>query len=191
MATYGALKPGFTPFGSDEETSDALPTYDSTKTAELSELVSVTATPSISEGKLYANNQLSEYAAEFAEGTIDAEVKDVSPENAALLYGATYDSEGNTLTYRDNDSAPYGCFHFISNIQNDNVKYYEAHFYPKVKAKRGDLSAKTKEGSITFSVPKVSFVWSSPKCGQYELVERFTSLSDADAWISGLISPTA
>lgn len=190
MAIYGATHLQFTPFAAGaEETINALPEYDTTKTVELGALVAVTATPNIAEGKQYGNNVLKEYVGEFSEGTVDADVTDITPANAKLVYGATVD--GGKLVYKDNDMPPYGALSFICCLMVDGEQVYEPHVLTKVKAKRGEITANTKQQNVTFSVPKISFVWASPACHKYEIVSRVSTEEGALAWIESVLADSS
>lgn len=182
MAKYGARYIKWAPFASENaEPENSLPKYGTAK--QLSGLVKVTDTPSYAEGKLYADDELAEYASEFTESGIDVEVNDISNELTKDIYGALGGTDGEIVMGKD-DAAPYGGFGFITLKTVNGKKSYVGVFYPKCKAKPQAEEYSTKGDSITFATTKLHFVGTAAKNGAWKCISGDNdTLAEATAWL--------
>ena len=78
------------------EPADAAPTYAPGKI--MGKMVSINVTISNSEGELYADNMLSEYASEFSSGEMSTEVDNIALADQAEMYGASTPRMENSTT---------------------------------------------------------------------------------------------
>lgn len=150
----------------------------------LGKLIKVTDAPKFAEGKLYADNTLAEYAAEFVEADIDVEVSDVPTAAAAAIFGATTDEQGN-VHYGSEDSAPNGGLGFVSCKVVDGTKSFVGVFYPVVKGVLDGDEYQTKGDSITFSTGKLKLKASAENTSSDWKVESKALQTEeaAKAWV--------
>lgn len=168
------------------ETGTADPAYESNGAIVLGRMVSVNVAISNSEGELYADDMLAEYASEFSSADLTAEVDNISLENQAKLYGATYTTDGE-FQANVNDNAPYGCVGGYQVLQISGTKKYRAWFYPKVKASMPDFDGTTKGNSISFGTQPMKMKVASPKHGPWYRAKEFDTEAAAKAYIDGLV----
>lgn len=161
------------------ETTTAVPTYNAGLV--LGKAVSVNVSVSNAEGEVYADDALAEYISEFSSGELTAEVDNISLENQAKLYGATYASDEFTL--EPTDSAPHGGVGGIQVLLVSNVRKYRAWFFPKVRASMPDWDAATKGSSISFGTQPIKMKIMAPAYGPWYYVKEFTTEAAAKAYI--------
>ena len=162
-----------------EETPSAVPTYNAGRV--LGKTVSVNVSVSNAEGELYADDVLAEYVSEFASGDLTAEVNNISMENQAKLYGATYANDEFTLSPTDN--APHGGVGGYQGVIVGGVRKYRAWFYPKVRASLPDWEGSTKGSSISFGTQPIKMKIMAPTYGPWYYVKEFASEAAAKAYI--------
>lgn len=161
------------------ETTTAVPTYNAGLV--LGKAVSVNVSVSNAEGEVYADDALAEYISEFSSGELTAEVDNISLENQAKLYGATYASDEFTL--EPTDSAPHGGVGGIQVLLVSNVRKFRAWFFPKVRASMPDWDAATKGSSISFGTQPIKMKIMAPAYGPWYYVKEFTTEAAAKAYI--------
>jgi hypothetical protein len=161
------------------ETTTAVPTYNAGLV--LGKAVSVNSTVSNAEGELYADDMLAEYVSEFSSGELTAEVDNISLENQAKLYGATY--ADNEFTLSPTDSAPHGGVGGYQVLIVGGVRKYRAWFYPKVRASLPDWDGSTKGSSISFGTQPIKMKIMAPAYGPWYYVKEFTTEAAAKAYI--------
>lgn len=186
MAVFGCCYPRFAPFQGEEPT-DAKPTYGTV--IGLGTLVSANVTVNIATGELYGDNKIVEKVSEFASGEAAIETDDVSLEDAATIYGATYSEEGG-LVDNDGDTPPYGGLAYYKTLQLNGVTTYEGYFYPKVKANLGNDSTSTKGSSITLNSTSITFSIFPPNIGDWRKRKRFTEEADVQSWCNSNFAAT-
>jgi hypothetical protein len=161
------------------ETTTAVPTYNAGLV--LGKAVSVNVSVSNAEGEVYADDALAEYISEFSSGELTAEVDNISLENQAKLYGATYASDEFTL--EPTDSAPHGGVGGIQVLLVNNTRKFRAWFFPKVRASMPDWDAATKGSSISFGTQPIKMKIMAPAYGPWYYVKEFTTEAAAKAYI--------
>ena len=144
------------------ETTTAVPTYNAGLV--LGKAVSVNVSVSNAEGEVYADDALAEYISEFSSGELTAEVDNISLENQAKLYGATYASDEFKL--EPTDSAPHGGVGGIQVLLVNNTRKFRAWFFPKVRASMPDWDAATKGSSISFGTQPIKMKIMAPAYGR-------------------------
>lgn len=167
----------------DTEGDAAIPTYKSATATVLGRMVSLNVAIKNSEGELYADDLLAEYASEFSSADLTADVDNISLENQAKLYGATYGSD-QEFKANANDNAPYGGVGGYQTLQVNGTKKYRAWFYPKVKATMPDFDGSTKGNSISFGTEPIKMKVASPKFGPWYYAKEFSNEADAKAYVN-------
>ena len=168
------------------DTDGADPTYKSNGAIVVGRMVSVNVAISNSEGELYADDMLAEYASELSSAAMTAEVDNISLENQAKMYGATYTEDGE-FQAAANDNAPYGCIGGYQVLQISGAKKYRAWVYPKAKASMPDFDGTTKGKSISFGTQPMKMKIASPKHGPWYRAKEFDSEAEAKAYIDGKV----
>lgn len=172
MARYGAKMPSFLAEGG-------------TAGFTFGKLVGVTLNITNAEGELYADNVRAEFMSQFASGTADVEIDDLSNKDAAALYGATLDSSTNELSDKSTDVPPEGKFGFYTTVVKSGAVTYKGYILERVRASRGNESYSTKGSSITFATDTVHFaVMEDETTGEWRTTsEDFTTEAAAQAWL--------
>ena len=170
----------------DTEGDNAIPTYKSATACVLGRMVSINVAIRNSEGELYADDMLAEYASEFSSADLTADVDNITLENQAKLYGSSYDSSGE-FKANAGDTAPYGGVGGYQTLQVGGVKKYRAWFYPKAKASMPDFDGTTKGNSISFGTQPIKMKIASPKYGPWYYAKEFTTESDAKAYVNAKV----
>ena len=175
----------------DTETDAAIPTYKANGGIVVGRMVSINVAISNSEGELYADDMLAEYAAEFSSADLTAEVDNITLENQAKMYGATYDTETEEFEAYADDSAPYGGVGGYQVLQINGVKKYRCSVYTKAKAAMPDFDGATKGNSISFGTQPIKMKIAAPKYGPWYRAKEFDNEADAKAYVNtklGLVS---
>lgn len=188
MAKMGLKYVAWNKMTADTDAAD--PTYEADGAIVVGRMVSVNVAISNSEGELYADDMLAEYASEFSSADLTAEVDNISLENQAKLYGATYSEDGEFQACA-NDNAPYGCVGGYQVLQINGVKKYRAWFYPKAKASMPDFDGTTKGNSVSFGTQPMKMKIASPKHGPWYRAKEFATEADAKAYIDGKVGISA
>lgn len=165
-----------------EETANADPTYEGGK--EIAQIVSMNVTVSNSEGKLYANNQLAEYAGEFAEGDMTMETDHISLEDQAKMLGSSYSEDGENVD-NTGDTAPYGGIGGYQTLLVKGKKIFRAYVFPKIKALQPDMDATTKGDSISFGTQPIKAKITATNNGVWRRMQEFDNEEDAKAYVDG------
>lgn len=187
MAQFGANYPNFAPFSGDEPAS-ALPTYGEAVT--LGKLVNANVTVNLASGELYADDSLAEQVSEFASGTLAMETDDITDEVAAVIYGATKESDGNTLTYGKADTQPTGGLTYYKVLMRNGQKIFKGYFYPKCKAALGNDNAQTRGSNITFGTTSTTFTIFASNAGAWRITEEMKTEAEAKAWCRSKLGGT-
>ena len=167
----------------DAETDNAIPTYKAATACVLGRMVSVNVAIQNSEGELYADDMLAEYASEFSSADLTAEVDNITLENQAKLYGSSYGTDGE-FKANAGDTAPYGGVGGYQTLQVSGEKKYRAWFYPKAKASMPDFDGTTKGNSISFGTQPIKMKIASPKYGPWYYAKEFTTEVEAKAYVN-------
>lgn len=161
------------------EPAASIPTYSAGKV--IGKAVSSGLAITNAEGKLYADNTIAENISEFSSAMLTMEVDNISLENQADLYGATY--ADNEIQFGATDNAPYGGVGGVQVLSVGNVRKYRAWFFPKVRAIVADESDNTKTNSISFGTQPLKLDIQPPTYGPWRYVKEFTTEAAAQAYV--------
>ena len=182
MASIGLRYVAWAPMATEPDS--AIPTYNTG--VVLGRAVSANLSVSNSEAELYADDMLAEYVAEFSSAQLTMEVDNISLQNQASIYGATYsDSE---IQFSSSDTAPYGGVGGYQVLMVRGVKKYRAWFFPKAKASIPDWTGTTRGSSISFGTQPIDMRVASPSYGPWYYVKEFDNESAAKAYVDGKLS---
>jgi len=190
---YGAAYVMWAPFiEGDAEPETGYPKYQTPMS--LGPLMEINDNPTFAEAKGYGDNNTQEHAIEFVECAVDLQVTEL-PEAAgrAILGCAAGTGTSNTgMKHNIEDNPPYGGLAFYTNKLVNGVKGYKGYFYPKLKAKMGANSFKTKEGTISLTGRKLSLLATAPKSGDWlEESPIFATVAEAKAWVDSMVKKSA
>ncbi len=190
MATFGARYSRWAPFAPTQadENKNAIPKYGAVKTlGELNKLVDEITTI---EGGLDGDDRKPIQAYAFSKGKVSVDSVFVALKTAAEVLGADVD-EANGLAFSGEDQAPYGGYGCITHHQSPNKVYWQALFYPMVKAMVPAGETYTSRGdTLTFATDKLVFGVAEPLCGKYKIVKDFDTEKEANDYIDSLFSGT-
>ena len=162
------------------EPMDARPTYAAGKV--MGKMVSINVTISNSEGELYADNMLAEYASEFTSGEMTTEVANIALGDQAEMYGAEYTEEGELNHYGD-DTPPYAAIGGLQVLMVGGVRKYRVWIYWKAKAIMPDFDGTTKGSSISFGTEPLKSKIMAPNFGPWYTAKEFATEDAAKAYL--------
>lgn len=190
MARYGARNAKWAPFAAESPDVDAktLPKYGETKT--FGQLNKVSDTLNHNEGSAYGDDALVLYEKQFKDGTVEAESVFLPMADAGTMLGAKTDSKDG-ISFTADDQPPYIGYGFTTHHISKDKHYYQAVFYPKLKASPSSESYETRGDKITFATDKMSFHIELPLCRIYKIVKDFDTETEATAYLDSLFKPGA
>lgn len=168
------------------EPAAAVPTFDTGLV--IGKAVSTNLAVKNSEGELYADDKLAEYKSEFSSADLTMEVDNITLENQAKLYGATY--ADNEMSHSASDVAPYGGIGGYQVLQVNNTAKYRAWFFPKARASVPDWSGNTKGNSISFGTEPMKLKVMAPNYGPWYYVKEFDTEAAAQAYVDTKLGVT-
>ena len=144
--------------------------------------ITVNASPSSNDTKLYADDGVAESDTSFTEGsTITVNTDHLSLEIQADLLGHTY-AAGEMISSKD-DVAPYVGFGFIGKTKKDNVMGWVAKWYPKVQFGEPSDENQTKEETVSFQTPTIEGSFYSDDNGIWKEEAEFATEAAALEWV--------
>lgn len=190
MAKYGARYSRWAPWAADYEDKDPkkLPKYG--PVVDVGQLNKINESLNFNEGSLPGDDQIVLYEKLFKDGTMDVESVYLPIKDAAAMLGAACD-DSNGLAHGDDDKPPYGGYGSITHHVSKKKTYFEAIFYPKVKATPTAETYETRGDNINFATDKMPFHVESPACRKYKIVKDFDTEAEATAYIDALFAGTA
>ena len=169
------------------EPDAAIPTYEPGKV--MGKMISMNATVNNSEGELYADDMLAEYASEFSSADLSIEVDNIELENQAEMLGATYTEDGEYQAGA-NDTAPYGGVGGYQVLMVKGVRKFRCWFYAKAKASQPDIDGSTKGDSVSFGTQPIKMKVVKPAFGPWYYAKEFATEEDAKEYINGKLGIT-
>ena len=184
MAKIGLKYFAFAKLKTDEKTGA---TYEKGKV--IGKIASINRSITLAEGELAADDMTAEYASEFADGDLSAEIDYISLEDKAEMLGGEYTEEdgyiGNT-----NDSAPYGGVAGVQVLMKDAKRIFRGYCHPKVKAMPADMEGTTKGKNISFATEPVKMKIMALNNGDWIYEKEFDTEEEAKAYAFGKIGIT-
>lgn len=163
------------------EPMDAVPTYEQGRI--MGKMVSINVTVNNSEGELYADDMLAEYASEFSSAEMTTEVDNISLADQAEMYGATYTEEGE-LNHYSNDTPPYAAIGGLQVLMVGGKRKYRVWIYWKAKAIMPDFDGSTKGDSISFGTEPLKSKIMAPNYGPWYTAKEFADEEAATAYLN-------
>lgn len=182
MAGIGAKYFIFAPFDG-EEPVEAKPKYG--EAVVLGKLAKVETSIQMASGVSHGDDGVAERMDLFIGGTANVEVTDMTLEDEAIVYGASYNEETKELGYGSDDIIPYGGIAYIKVSARNNKIIYRGFWYPKVKASYTTRTATTRTDSITMANTPLMFNIFEPNVGKWEESTEFATFAEAKAWCDG------
>ena len=152
--------------------------------------------PEYNTAELYANDGLAECDYSFKKGTLSLTVADDDDALCAELLGNT-DTDGE-VTSNINDAAPeFGYGHIIPKMVG-GVRKYKVEFFPRVKFTKITSDNKTRGESVEFNTTAIEgtvfpleTALNGLNVGDWEKHQTFATLTEAEAYLDGLLTPNA
>lgn len=155
--------------------------------------ITLNITPNYNEAKLYANDQLSEYAKEFKDGNITLGTDRLPVKALSTCFGHTVSDDDNEVTYKAGDAANYVGVGFRVTEMIDGVTRYVATVVYKVKFTEAANDYTTKGENLEFKTPSIEGTIAALETGEWKTTKTFDTVIEADEWLKttlGYIDPT-
>lgn len=190
MARYGARNIFWAPVKANTQDTDPnkLPVYDEPRPC--GQLNKFTDSPNFIEGTMPGDDQIVLHETNFKDGTAAMENVFIPMKDAADMLGAAYDEE-NGMAHGADDKPPYIGKGFITCHLGKEGTYWQAVFYPLLKAKPAGSDYATRNQDINFATDKMEYSWHRPACGKYKIIKDFATEAEANTYIQGLFKGTA
>lgn len=157
--------------------------------------------PELAEAELYAGDELAEYAAEFAKGTLSIGIKDENEVALADILGqskhtVTIGSGENAKTSTEviSKGADLGDFHGFAQVLpiiENGVRKWKAEILLKVRFKPYSNERKTKGNSIEFGTPTLDGIAFLNAKDEYKATATWETLEDAVAYVASRLPVAA
>ena len=181
MAYVGLKHPVFAPFAT--EPSGSLPTYGTGLIVGLAIGANVSIT--LSDAKLYGDDDVAESDKGFLSGTVTANVDDLTKEAILLWFGSQENASGEVEdagTY----NAPFGGFGYYRIRRKAGVRSIRAFWYYKTQFGLPSEDAQTKGDTVSYQTPSTEgeiFRTNTSK-EIWRAWKDFTVEADAVAWLN-------
>ena len=154
--------------------------------------------PEYNSAELYANDVLVESDYSFKKGTLTLTVADDDDALCAELLGNTVATSGGEVTSNIEDSASeFGYGHIIPKLIG-GVRKYKVEFFPRVKFTKITSDNKTRGESVEFNtttiegtVMPLDTAVNGLSVGVWEKHSTFATLTEAEAYLDGLLTPAS
>lgn len=164
------------------EAEGAAPVYEGGKV--VGKIASINRNVTLAEGELAADDMTAEYASEFTEGDLSAELDYISLEDKAMMLGGKWD-ETNGYIGNANNTAPYGGVGGIQVIMKGGQRKFRGYVHPKVKAMPTDMEGTTKGKNISFATEHVKMKIVALENGDWIYENEFETEEEAKAYVFG------
>ena len=169
-----------------------------TKVPMFEKVVDEKFAPEYNTAELYANDGLAETDYSFKKGTLSLTVADDEDKFIAELFGNQITEEGAEVTSNIEDVAPeFGYGHIVPKMVG-GARKYKVEFFPRVKFTKVTTDNKTRGESVEFgttaiegTVMPLETALNGLKVGDWEKHQTFATLSEAEAYLDGLLTPEA
>lgn len=155
---------------------------------------------SLSEGRndasLFADDKEVEKDNSFNGATINLTIDDVDDETYADVKGCTITEK--EITENSEDTAPeLGYGHIVTKVYN-GVKKYKVEFLPRIQITKITADSKTKGESVEYNTVSIEAKVmelleeiNGMKVGDWKKVQTFETLTEAQEYLDGLLTPAA
>lgn len=185
---YGAKNPMWALL-TEEGTTSAVPTYE--EAIQLDKLSQVDDKLTLTNTSAYGSDEKAVEITEFTSGSVDVSLLNMDEAVVSKMHGVQTGKTGG-LNYKSDDLAPFGAFGFTTScMDGSGSRYYEAVFYPKLKAKPTDKTYNTKGENVTLSLDNASFTMYQAACGTYKVTKKFDAEKAAQDYLAGLFAGTS
>lgn len=154
----------------------------------LGKAISTKVTPSVVEGKLYADDNIAESVAVVTGGTVDVTVDNITATTYAEILGHAYNETTKEVIRNGNSVAPYLGFGRIITKLVNNVLKYKVEFLSKVQFKDSLPEEKTKGESIEFGTPTLNGNFYTLPDGTWSKTAEFDDFTSAETYLNELLS---
>ena len=145
---------------------------------------------------LFADDKEVEKDSSFNGGTVTLTIDDVDDETYADVKGCTVSEK--EVTENSEDVAPeIGYGHIVTKVYN-GVKKYKVEFLPRIQITKITANSKTKGQSIEYNTVSIEAKLmelleeiNGMKVGDWKKVQTFATLSEAQEYLDGLLTPVA
>lgn len=163
--------------------------------SEFEKVVDEKFAPEFNSAELYANDSLAESDYSFNKGTLSLTIADDDDTLLSRILGNTMST--NEVASTIDDVAPeFGYGHIIPKVVG-GTKKYKVEFFPRVKFTKATSDNKSRGASVEFSTTAVeatvfplSKAINGIPAGTWEKHETFATLSDAETYLNGLLTPS-
>lgn len=146
--------------------------------------------------ELYANDGLAEHDDSFIDGTLTITIADDRDEFVAEIMGNTITT--GEVVQKETDIAPeLGYGHIIPKVYGGERKY-KVEFFPRVRFTKITSDNKTKGNAVEFAtssleakVMRLESEFNGIPAGVWEKHKTFDSLTEAETYLDGLLTPSA
>lgn len=139
---------------------------------------------------LYADDEASETASGFADGTIEMNIDDLSDAMYAKLCGHSVVEVGGVSEIQagSNDMGPYVGLGFTLVRVKNGVRTYPARIIKKIQFAEPSEEAKTKGKEIEWQTPNMNGTILMPADGVWKRQATFNAEQEAFDWIDGILN---
>ena len=145
--------------------------------------ISFTFEPTVSDAKLYADDELAETDSRVTGGEVTMGIDREDLDTMCTLLGHTKDVETGVITDNVNDSAPYVGVGRVTKLMEDGVVKYRATVLALVKFKEPSDEDNTQGESVEFATTSLSGTMKVPSDGKWRKRKTFTTQADALSFI--------
>ena len=164
----------------------------------LNKVVDEKFAPEYNNAELYANDSLCESDYSFKKGTLSLTIADDEDTLLATLFGDTKGETENANEYTKNieATAPYVGYGHIIPKMVEGVRCYKVEFFPKVKFTKLTADNKTAGDTTEFATTSLEATvypvdtLTGFNFGDWEKHQTFTTMSAAETYLDGLLTPT-
>lgn len=153
-----------------------------------------TFAPEFNNAELFAFDALAESDYSFNKGTLTLTIVDDDDTLLAELFGST-NSEGEVIRKIDDTTPEFGYGHVITKVVGGTRKY-KVEFFPRVKFTKITSDNKSRGENVEFNTSQVEGTVfpldeaiNGNAAGVWEIHKTFDSLSDAESYLDGLLTP--
>ena len=146
------------------------------------------------EAVLYADDGVAESDYSFKKGTVTLEVDEDADEVFAELLGHTISNEAETtgeVIRNADDVAPYVAIGRILTKVVNGERKYKVEYLCKVKFKEPDADETTKGESVEFKTNSIEGAVVTLANGDWSKTKTFTSYTEAETYLNGLLTAQA